>query len=118
LPFHDLGLIIVDEEHETSYKQYDPAPRYNARDAAIYLANMHSGKVLLGSATPSFETYYNARTHKYGLVELRERYGGVQLPLVEVVSIAKETEAENHAIALYQCADGWICNWRWLIRSR
>ncbi len=95
LPFHDLGLLIVDEEHETSYKQYDPAPRYNARDTAIYLANMHSGKVLLGSATPSFETYYNARTHKYGLVELTERYGGVQLPLVEVVSISKELKQKT-----------------------
>nr|WP_294948153.1 primosomal protein N' [uncultured Mucilaginibacter sp.] len=95
LPFQDLGLIIVDEEHETSYKQYDPAPRYNARDAAIYLANMHQGKVLLGSATPSFETYYNARTHKYGLAELNERYGGVQLPLVEVVSIAKELKQKT-----------------------
>ncbi|MEO7215362.1 primosomal protein N' [Mucilaginibacter sp.] len=95
LPFHDLGLLIVDEEHETSYKQYDPAPRYNARDAAIYLANMHGGKVLLGSATPSFETYYNARTHKYGLVELTERYGGVQLPLVEVVSISKELKQKT-----------------------
>ncbi|MBD1391797.1 replication restart helicase PriA [Mucilaginibacter glaciei] len=92
LPFHDLGLIIVDEEHETSYKQYDPAPRYNARDAAIYLANLHKGKVLLGSATPAFETYFNARTKKFGLVELAERYGGVQLPLIEVVSIGKETK--------------------------
>jgi primosomal protein N' (replication factor Y) len=95
LPFHNLGLIIVDEEHETSYKQYDPAPRYNARDAAIYLANMHQGKVLLGSATPAFETYFNARTHKFGLVELGERYGGVQLPLVEVVSIAEETKKKT-----------------------
>ncbi|RFZ84322.1 primosomal protein N' [Mucilaginibacter terrenus] len=95
LPFQDLGLIIVDEEHETSYKQYDPAPRYNARDAAVYLANMHKGKVLLGSATPSFETYYNARTNKYGLVELNERYGGVQLPLIEVVSIAAETKQKT-----------------------
>jgi primosomal protein N' (replication factor Y) len=95
LPFHDLGLIIVDEEHETSYKQYDPAPRYNARDAAIYLANMHKGKVLLGSATPAFETYFNARIHKFGLVELGERYGGVQLPLVEVVSIAEETKKKT-----------------------
>lgn len=92
LPFQNLGLIIVDEEHETSYKQYDPAPRYNARDAAIYLANMHRAKVLLGSATPAFETYFNARTKKFGLVQLTERYGGVQLPLIEVVSIGKETK--------------------------
>lgn len=95
LPFADLGLIIVDEEHETSYKQFDPAPRYNARDAAIFLANMHSGKVLLGSATPSFESYYNARTHKYGLAELTERYGGVELPTIEVVSIAEETKKKT-----------------------
>lgn len=95
LPFNDLGLIIVDEEHETSYKQYDPAPRYNARDAAIYLANMYKGKVLLGSATPSFETYYNARVKKYGMVELMERYGGVQLPLIEVVSISEETKRKT-----------------------
>jgi primosomal protein N' (replication factor Y) len=92
LPFNDLGLIVVDEEHETSYKQFDPAPRYNARDAAIFLANTHQGKVLLGSATPSFESYYNARTHKYGFAELTERYGGVLLPEVEVVSISKETK--------------------------
>ncbi|TSD67214.1 primosomal protein N' [Inquilinus sp. KBS0705] len=95
LPFQDLGLIIVDEEHETSYKQFDPAPRYNARDAAIYLANMHQGKVLLGSATPSFETYYNARVQKYGLVELTERFGGVQLPLVHVVSITQELKQKT-----------------------
>jgi len=95
LPFNDLGLIIVDEEHETSYKQYDPAPRYNARDAAIFLANMHAGKVLLGSATPSFESYYNARTHKYGFVELTERFGGVEMPLVEIVSIAEETKKKT-----------------------
>ncbi|MGY4537321.1 primosomal protein N' (replication factor Y) [Mucilaginibacter sp. UYNi724] len=95
LPFNDLGLLIVDEEHETSYKQFDPAPRYNARDAAIYLANMYKGKVLLGSATPSFETYYNARVHKYGLVELTERYGGVKLPLIEVVSITEETKRKT-----------------------
>jgi primosomal protein N' (replication factor Y) len=90
LPFHDLGLIIVDEEHETSYKQFDPAPRYNARDAAIFLANLHSGKVLLGSATPSFESYYNARTNKYGFTELTERFGGVEL-----VSIAEETKKKT-----------------------
>jgi primosomal protein N' (replication factor Y) len=95
LPFDDLGMIIVDEEHETSYKQFDPAPRYNARDAAIYLANSYHSKVLLGSATPSFETYYNARTHKYGLVELLERFGGVELPQTEVVSIAEETKKKT-----------------------
>jgi primosomal protein N' (replication factor Y) (superfamily II helicase) len=95
LPFNDLGLIIVDEEHETSYKQFDPAPRYNARDAAIFLANMHQGKVLLGSATPSFESYYNARIHKYGLAELTERYGGVKLPEIEVVSITEETKKKT-----------------------
>jgi primosomal protein N' (replication factor Y) len=95
LPFADLGLIIVDEEHETSYKQFDPAPRYNARDAAIFLANMHQGKVLLGSATPSFESYFNARTHKYGFAELTERYGGVELPKIEVVSIAEETKKKT-----------------------
>ncbi len=92
LPFQDLGLIIVDEEHETSYKQYDPAPRYNARDAAIFLANMFKAKVLLGSATPCFESYYNARLQKYGFAELSERYGGVKLPDIEVVSITEETK--------------------------
>ncbi|WDF81420.1 primosomal protein N' [Mucilaginibacter sp. KACC 22773] len=95
LPFNDLGLIIVDEEHETSYKQFDPAPRYNARDAAIFLANMHHGKVLLGSATPSFESYHNAKTGKYGFAELTERFGGVELPDVEVVSIATETKQKT-----------------------
>jgi primosomal protein N' (replication factor Y) len=95
LPFHHLGLIIVDEEHETSYKQFDPAPRYNARDAAIFLANMHGGKVLLGSATPSFESYYNARMGKYGFTELSERFGGVEMPEVEIVSIAEETKAKT-----------------------
>ena len=95
LPFADIGLIIVDEEHETSYKQFDPAPRYNARDAAIYLAGIAHAKVLLGSATPAFETYYNAQTHKYGLVELNERYGGVELPVTEVVSIIEETKKKT-----------------------
>ncbi len=95
LPFNDLGLIIVDEEHETSYKQFDPAPRYNARDAAIFLANVFKGKVLLGSATPSFESYYNARIKKYGLAELTERYGGVKLPEIEVVSISEETKKKT-----------------------
>jgi primosomal protein N' (replication factor Y) len=95
LPFNDLGLIIVDEEHETSYKQFDPAPRYNARDAAIFLANMHQGKVLLGSATPSFESYHNAKIGKYGFAELTERFGGVQLPDVEEVSIASEIKQKS-----------------------
>jgi len=95
LPFADLGLIIVDEEHETSYKQFDPAPRYNARDAAIYLGAMYQGKVLLGSATPSFESYYNARTNKYGFAELTERFGGVELPQTEVVSITEETKKKT-----------------------
>jgi primosomal protein N' (replication factor Y) len=95
LPFVALGLIIVDEEHETSYKQFDPAPRYNARDAAIYLAAMFQAKILLGSATPSFESYYNARMGKFGLVELGERFGGVELPLTEVVSITEETKKKT-----------------------
>lgn len=88
LPFSNLGLVIVDEEHETSYKQQDPAPRYNARDAAIVLAVMHGAKVLLGSATPSVETYYKATTGgKYGLVTLSERYQGATLPRIEIVDM-------------------------------
>ncbi|MDE6012452.1 MAG: primosomal protein N', partial [Prevotella sp.] len=81
LPFQRLGLVIVDEEHETSYKQQDPAPRYHARSAAIMLG----AKVLLGTATPAMETYYNAQTGKYGLVELKERYQGIELPEIQVV---------------------------------
>ncbi|TAH04460.1 MAG: primosomal protein N' [Sphingobacteriales bacterium] len=92
LPFVNLGLIIVDEEHEASYKQYDPAPRYNARDTAIVLAGMHKAHILLGSATPSIETYFNAQTGKYGLVKLLKRYGGVQMPMIEVASIAEEVQ--------------------------
>ncbi len=92
LPFANLGLIIVDEEHEASYKQYDPAPRYNARDTAIVLAGMHKANIILGSATPSIETYFNAQTGKYGLVKLLNRYGGVQMPKIEVASIAEETQ--------------------------
>ena len=87
LPFDNLDLIIVDEEHEISYKQFDPAPRYNARDAAIVLANIHKAKVLLGSATPSIESYYNAKEEKYGFVELNRRYGNVLLPEIELVDI-------------------------------
>ena len=86
LPFKRLGLIIVDEEHENTYKQYNPAPRYNARDSAIMLASMHGAKVLLGTATPSIESYYNAQQGKYGLVNLNERYQGLQLPSVKVIN--------------------------------
>jgi primosomal protein N' (replication factor Y) len=85
LPFKELGLIIVDEEHDASYKQQDPAPRYNARDAAIYYASLFKAKVLLGSATPSVESYHNAILDKYALVELNERYGGIQLPAIEMI---------------------------------
>lgn len=85
LPFHRLGLVIVDEEHESSYKQQDPAPRYHARSAAVMLARDFGSKVLLGTATPCMETYHNARTGKYGLVELKERYQGIELPEIQVV---------------------------------
>jgi primosomal protein N' (replication factor Y) len=87
LPFHNLGFIIVDEEHEQTFKQVDPAPRYHARDAAIVLANLHKAKVLLGSATPSIETYFNAKSDKYGLVEITERYGKVLLPEIELIDL-------------------------------
>lgn len=87
LPFQDLGLIIVDEEHEVSFKQFNPAPRYHGRDAALVLANIHKAKVVLGSATPSLESYYNAQQGKYGLVTLKERYGKVLLPDMELVDL-------------------------------
>ena len=90
LPFSSLGLIIVDEEHETSYKQFDPAPRYHARDAAIVLAHLHQAKTLLGSATPSIETYQNAQEDKYGFVELNRRFGDVLLPEMELVDIKEK----------------------------
>ena len=85
LPFSNLGLVIVDEEHENTYKQFDPAPRYHARDAAIMLASMHHAKTLLGTATPAIETYYNACEGKYGLVALTQRYAGTELPEVQIV---------------------------------
>ena len=88
LPFQRLGLVIVDEEHETSYKQQDPAPRYHARSAAIMLAQMYHAKTLLGTATPSLESYHNAKTGKYGLVELKARYQGIELPEIQVVDVA------------------------------
>ncbi len=99
LPYRNLGLIIVDEEHENTYKQYNPAPRYNARDAAIVLASIHNAKVLLGTATPSIETYFNARTGKYGLVELSERYLGMELPEIRVVDVRdarKRKQMKSH----------------------
>ena len=89
LPFNKLGLIIVDEEHEASYKQQDPAPRYNARDAALVLALMHKAKTLLGSATPSISTYYYAKTGKYGLVELMTRHEGMEMPEVKIIDTTK-----------------------------
>ena len=88
LPYSSLGLVIIDEEHEQAYKQQDPAPRYNARDAAIVLASMHGAKVLLGSATPAVDTYYKAKTGRFGLVELKERYEGASLPKMELIDMA------------------------------
>ncbi len=90
LPFSKLGLIVVDEEHETSYKQFEPSPRYNARDAAIVLSKMHKAKILLGSATPSLESYFNAREKKYGFVELSRRFGEIQLPSIELVDLKEK----------------------------
>ena len=87
LPFSNLGLVIVDEEHENTFKQENPAPRYHARDAAIVLANAHKSKVILGSATPSLETYFNAKSGKFGLVELFERFGKAQLPKVTLIDL-------------------------------
>src|SRR5690606_17949528 len=95
LPFQNLGLVVVDEEHENSYKQYEPSPRYHARDTAIYLAHLQQAKVLLGSATPSIESYYNAKAGKYGLVELKERFGESQLPDIQIVNIAEEGHKEQ-----------------------
>jgi primosomal protein N' (replication factor Y) len=91
LPFSNLGLIIIDEEHDSSFKQQDPAPRYNARDAAIYLASLSNAKVILGSATPSVETYHNAVSGKFGLVELLTRFGGMEMPEIVVCDLKEET---------------------------
>jgi primosomal protein N' (replication factor Y) (superfamily II helicase) len=90
LPFTNLGLVIIDEEHEHSYKQADPAPRYHARDAAIILASIHNANVILGTATPSFESYYNALSGKYELVELKERYGKIELPEIRIVNLREQ----------------------------
>ena len=95
LPFSNLGLVIVDEEHDTSYKQYDPSPRYNARDAAIYLAHIHKAKTLLGSATPCIESYYNAQDGKYGFAELTKRFGGVQMPEILIADVKEATRKKQ-----------------------
>ena len=95
LPYRNLGLIIVDEEHESSYKQYDPSPRYNARDCAIVLSSLHKAKIVLGSATPSIESYYNAKSNKYKLVELNDRFGKVLLPEIFCADVKKERKKKS-----------------------
>ncbi|WP_303317507.1 primosomal protein N' [Flavivirga abyssicola] len=127
LPFDNLGLIVVDEEHEQSFKQFDPAPRYHARDTAVVLANMHGAKILLGSATPSLESYFNAKQNKYGFVEITKRYNDVLMPDIELVDIKEkfkkklmkghfsdrlieemtETLREGHQIILFQNRRGF-----------
>ncbi len=127
LPFTNLGLVVVDEEHENSFKQYDPAPRYQARDAAIVLAYQQGAKTLLGSATPSLETYYNASTGKYALVEMKHRYGNILMPENTIVDIQdrhrkkkmkghfsedlilamQETLAEGEQVILFQNRRGY-----------
>lgn len=100
LPFSHLGLVIVDEEHESSFKQYDPAPRYNARDTAMVLAQMHGAKTLLGSATPSIETYYKSVTGKYGLVSLQQRFAGSVLPEVEIIDMREQRKKKLNSGSL------------------
>ncbi|WP_372775925.1 primosomal protein N' [Mangrovibacterium sp.] len=95
LPFRNLGLIIVDEEHENSYKQFDPSPRYNARDVAIVLAQIHRAQVILGTATPSFESYFNVKTQKYALVELNERYQNIRLPEMLISDVREATRRKQ-----------------------
>jgi primosomal protein N' (replication factor Y) (superfamily II helicase) len=100
LPFKELGLIIIDEEHDPSYKQQDPAPRYHGRDAAIYYASLFKAKVLLGSATPSIESYFNCQQGKYGLVKLNERFGQVEMPVIELVDVKAVITKEKGKIAV------------------
>ncbi|WP_142783429.1 replication restart helicase PriA [Changchengzhania lutea] len=95
LPFNNLGLIIVDEEHEQSFKQFDPAPRYHARDTAVVLANLHQAKTLLGSATPSLESYFNTNEKKYGLVEITKRFNDVLMPDIELVDIKEQLKKKR-----------------------
>ena len=99
LPFNDLGLIIVDEEHETSYKQQDPSPRYNARDAAIYLSKLSNSKVVLGSATPSIESSINAKNDKYGYVKLKDRFGNVKMP--NIIPLDMRSELKNSFSSIF-----------------
>lgn len=99
LPYQNLGLIICDEEHDTSYKQQEPAPRYNGRDAAIYFASLFGAKTLLGSGTPSVESYYNATTGKYGFVELMQRYGDLKLPAIEFIDTRMLRQAQHDKAA-------------------
>lgn len=100
LPFQELSLIICDEEHDTSFKQQEPAPRYNGRDAAIYFGSLFGAKTILGSGTPSIESYYNATTGKYGLVELLQRYGDLQLPPIEIIDTRKIVQKDRSKIML------------------
>ena len=100
LPYSDLGLVICDEEYDTSFKQQDPAPRYNGRDAGVYVGSLFDAHVLLGSATPSLETYHNAKKGKYGLVELMERYGDVHLPPIEIIDTRALTRKERSKVML------------------
>ena len=138
LPFSNLGLIIVDEEHDTSFKQIDPAPRYNARDLSMILGRLHNADVILGSATPSFESYYNARQHRYHLVSLTQRFGGVEMPEIIVddmrverkrklmqanfgsvlVEAMKQTLTDKNQVILFQNRRGFslrlecgVCHW-------
>lgn len=100
LPFKNLGLIVIDEEHDSSFKQQDPAPRYNARDAAIFYGNLCGAKVLLGSATPSLESYYNARKQKYALVTLNERYGGTELPEIRIIDTKTVADSKKGKVII------------------
>ena len=95
LPFRKLGWVIIDEEHDGSYKQHDPNPRYNGRDAGIYLAHLHGAKALLGTATPAVETYQHTKSGKYGLVEMTERYGEAKLPTLEVIDLKEQTRKQQ-----------------------
>jgi primosomal protein N' (replication factor Y) (superfamily II helicase) len=101
MPFSKLGLVIVDEEHENSFKQFDPAPRYHARDMAVVLAKMNHADVLLGSATPSFESYYNGLTGKYGLVNLFRKHSNLEQPEIIIADVLRSTRRKKDAFCAY-----------------